>query len=105
MLRHMMLAAVFVLSGGYASTVLAEPVTEAKVEKVCGDMIEGGCSGNLCATGCTVTEGGKLVDYGCTFPNRSGATTATCNRIVMGRTAPTTTDSAVGDMSPVLDAD
>lgn len=105
MVRLMISAAFCISIGGFASMVLAEPVSEATVDKVCGDNIEGGCSGKLCATGCTVKEGGKLVDYGCTFPNKTGATKATCNRIVMGRTSPTTSGSDVGELSPVLEAD
>ena len=105
MVRLMISAAFCISFGGLASKVMAEPVSEATVDKVCGENIEGGCSGKLCATGCTVKEGGKLVDYGCTFPNKTGATKATCNRIVMGRASPTTSGSDVGDLSPVLEAD
>lgn len=105
MVRLMIAAAICISLGGFASKTLAETVSEATVEKVCGDNIEGGCLGKLCATGCTVKEGDKLVDYGCTFPNKTGKTKATCNRIVLGRTSPTTSGSDVGDLSPVLEAD
>lgn len=105
MVRLMIATAVCLSIAGFASKLLAEPVSEATVDKACGDQIESGCIGKLCASGCTKTEGGKVVDYGCTFPNRTGQTKATCNRIVMGRAAPTTSGSDVGDISPVLDAD
>jgi hypothetical protein len=101
-----MIATAFCLSlGGFASTAFAERVTEAAVEKACGDQIEGGCSGNQCATGCTKTEGGKLVDYGCTFPNKTGATAAVCTKIVIGRKVPTTPKSVVGATAPALKTD
>lgn len=88
MLRLIVATAICVSLSGLASKAIAERVTEPAVEKACGDQIEGGCSGDKCAIGCTKTEGGKLVDYGCVFPNKSGATKAVCNRIVMGRVGP-----------------
>lgn len=105
MVRLMIAAAMCLSLGSFASTALAERVTEAAVEKACGDQIEGGCSGNQCATGCTKTEGGKLVDYGCTFPNKTGKTAAVCNKIVIGRKAPTIPTGDVGGTSPALKTD
>ncbi len=73
------------LSAGYA---VAAPVSEATVEKACGDKIQGGCAGSTCATGCEKMEGGKLYSYGCTFPNKTGKTKASCSKTQMTRTAP-----------------
>lgn len=105
MVRLLIAVAVCASVGGLATMGLAERVTEEAVDKACGDKIEGGCAGKLCATGCTLNEGGKIVDYGCTFPNKTGATKATCNRIVVGRVSPSTSESDVGDVAPVLNAD
>ncbi len=105
MVRLMIATAICVSLGGFVGKAAAERVTEAAVEKACGDQIEGACSGGKCATGCTKTEGGKFVDYGCIFPDRVGKTKAVCNRITLGRTAPTTPKSDVGGTSPVLKAD
>ena len=105
MVRLMIAAAICVSLGGFASKAVAEPVTEAAVDKACGNQIEGGCLGNKCATGCTIKEGGKLVDYGCTFPNRTGKTKAVCNREIMGRKVQGTTKSDAGKTLPALKAD
>lgn len=86
MLRLVVATAICIIVGGLTSEAVAEPVSESTVEKACGDQIEGGCAGKLCATGCTKNENGKIVDYGCTFPNKTGKTKATCNRIVMNKT-------------------
>lgn len=84
MIRPVALAAVCFLMGlPLIGSIHAAPVSEATVEKACGDRIEGGCAGSQCAMGCEKTEGGKLVSYGCTFPNKTGKTKATCSRTVM----------------------
>lgn len=104
MIRLMIAVAVCISGSAVADRAVAAPVTEAVVEQACGDKIEGGCSGSQCATGCEKMEGGKLVSYGCVFPNKTGATKATCDRTVMTRkgTAKTT---ILGGSRPVLKAD
>lgn len=77
--------ATHVFSAGFFGGALAEQVkttviTESAVDKACGNQIEGGCIGKLCATGCTKIENGKPVDYGCTFPSKTGKTKATCTK-------------------------
>lgn len=96
-------AAICAFAASLPSIAVAEPVGEATVEKACGAKLEGGCIGKLCATGCTIKEGGKLVDYGCTFPSRTGKTKATCTRTVFNRTVPgTPKNSDAGGTGPVL---
>ncbi len=78
-------AAMCVFSEGFLGTAIAEQVkttviTESAVDKACGNQIEVGCIGKLCATGCTKIENGKPVDYGCTFPSKTGKTKATCTK-------------------------
>lgn len=102
MIRLIFTAAICGLVSGISFDAVAETVSEGTVERVCGDKIEGGCLGALCSTGCRVTENGKAVDYGCTFPNKTGKTTATCTRTPIGRAAPTTTDNKLGGTRPLL---
>ena len=94
------------ISFAAGGAVSAAPVSEATVEKACGDRIEGGCAGSQCATGCEKTEGGKLVSYGCTFPNKPGATKATCTRTVFRKGQSRNGNRTTGAGSPsVLRAD
>jgi hypothetical protein len=86
--RHTFTASVFLLALFFSGVASAVPVSEATVEKVCGDKIQGGCTGSTCATGCEKTEGGKIYTYGCTFPNKTGKTKADCHKTPIGRTAP-----------------
>jgi hypothetical protein len=84
-LRLSLAAAICVFAGGLSGTAVAEQVktttiTEAAVDKACGKQIESGCNDKLCASGCTKIEGGKPVEYGCTFPTTTGKTKATCTR-------------------------
>lgn len=83
MSRWLVVAAICLSGSLMAGAAYAAPVSEATVEKACGDRIQGGCAGSQCATGCEKTEGGQLVSYGCTFPNKTGKTKATCNRTVL----------------------
>lgn len=76
-------AACFLLGSSVGGGADAAPVSEATVEKACGDDIQGGCAGSQCAMGCERREGGKLVTYGCTFPNKTGKTKATCSKTVL----------------------
>jgi hypothetical protein len=88
MTRKTMVAVACILGaiafGGAASAeqVITTTVTEAAVDKACGEKIEGGCNDKLCATGCRKIENGKSVDYGCVFPNKTGKTKATCTKSV-----------------------
>lgn len=94
-------ACIFVLLP--ASSVLAERVSESTVERVCGDKIQGGCAGSTCATGCEKTENGTLYTYGCTFPNKTGATKATCTRTPIGRIGQSQIEGeAVGEKPLIL---
>jgi hypothetical protein len=83
MFRTVIAIAIFILSIGPFEGAIAAPVSEATVEKACGDKIQGGCAGDKCATGCTKVENGQLYDYGCTFSNKTGKTKAVCNKIKM----------------------
>jgi hypothetical protein len=85
--RLFVAAAICVFAGGLSSKAVAEQattttITESAVDKACGEQIESGCIGKLCASGCQKIENGKPVDYGCTFPNKSGKTKATCTKTV-----------------------
>jgi hypothetical protein len=71
-----------------AGSAFAKTVSESTVEKACGDSIEGGCSGKVCATGCEKTEGGHIYSYGCTFPNKTGKTKAKCSKTRIFRRVP-----------------
>jgi hypothetical protein len=85
--RLSLAAAICVLAEGLAGKAAAEQVkttviTETAVDEACGNQIESGCIGKLCATGCTKIENGKPVDYGCTFSSAAGKTKATCTKSV-----------------------
>ena len=105
MIRLMVAAAICIFLGGFASKAIAEPVTEAAVDKACGNQIESGCIGSKCASGCKIKEGGKLIDYGCTYPNKTGKTKAVCNRTPMSRKIQSTTKSDAGKTVPALKTD
>lgn len=83
MSRWLVVAAICLSGSFMTGTAYAAPVSEATVDKACGDRIQGGCAGSQCATGCEKTEGGKIVSYGCIFPNKTGKTKATCHRTVL----------------------
>jgi hypothetical protein len=63
MIRLIVAAVICVFVGGLSTQAFAAPVSEATVEKACGDKIQGGCVGDKCATGCEKTENGKLYSY------------------------------------------
>lgn len=90
---------------GLSVPALAVPVSEATVERVCGDKIQGGCAGDKCATGCEKMEGGKLYTYGCTFPNRTGKTKATCSKNQINRTGPGESRNQAAGRAPASKAD
>lgn len=103
MIRLAVAVAICVFMGSFAGNAIAEPVSESTVEKACGNKIEGGCAGATCATGCEKTEGGKLYTYGCTFPNKPGATKASCHKTPITRTGQGNSgNNAVGGTPPVL---
>ena len=104
MSRLIVLAAMCAFMWLPAHGALAAPVSESTVEKACGDKIQGGCAGDKCATGCEVTEGGNLVSYGCTFPNKSGKTKATCSKTIF-RSGQKSGNKAVGGGPSALKAD
>ena len=95
MIRLILAAAVCVLVGGLAGNAAAAPVSEAVVDEACGAEIESGCTKTTCATGCEKVEGGKLVSYGCVFPNRTGKTKATCARVPLESRAGGTNDGTM----------
>jgi hypothetical protein len=83
--RLFVAAAICVFAGGLSGKAVAEQVkttiiTETAVDNACGNQIESGCIGKLCASGCTKIENGKPVDYGCTFSSSAGKTKATCTK-------------------------
>lgn len=87
-----------------AGSASAAPVSEATVERACGDKIQSGCAGSKCAMGCEIKEGGNLVSYGCTFPNKTGNTKASCHRTVL-RTDPSSGNNIVRQSPSILKAD
>mgnify|MGYP007051659124 CR=1 FL=1 len=98
-------ASIFILLG-FSASAGAVPVSEATVERVCGDQIQGGCAGDKCSTGCEKVENGTIYTYGCTFPNRTGKTKATCSKDRLNRTAPVgDRKQAAGRTAPRLNAD
>lgn len=103
MLRLVIATAICVFFG---SDAFAERISEAAVEKACGNKIQGGCAGSKCATGCEKMENGTLYTYGCTFPNKTGATKATCSKSPITRTGQGKhQNKATGGMSRTLKAD
>jgi hypothetical protein len=86
MLRLIFASAILITVVGHTGTAVAAQtsVTEATVEKACGDQIEGGCIKKLCATGCRKKVNGKTYDYGCTFSSKPGKTKATCTKTLIG---------------------
>jgi hypothetical protein len=76
-LRIILAAGIYLILIGNVS---AAPVSEATVEKACGEKIEGGCNKTQCATGCQKKENGKTYDYGCVFSSKPGKTKAKCNK-------------------------
>ena len=90
MFRLSFASVIFFIVVGHTGTAVAEQisvtsVSEATVEKACGDQIEGGCKGKLCSTGCRKNEDGKTYDYGCTFSSKTGKTKATCTKTHVGK--------------------
>ena len=86
-LRLFVAAAICVFAGGLSGKAFAEQATtvsttESAVDKACGEQIESGCIGKLCASGCQKIENGNPVDYGCTFSSKAGKTKATCTKTV-----------------------
>jgi len=101
-----LLVAAICLSGTFiAGGASAAPVSESTVENACGDKIVAGCTSGICAMGCEKTEGGKLVAYGCTFPDKPGKTKATCTRTVMRPGQSSGGKSILSNMPSVLKAD
>jgi hypothetical protein len=110
MIKLIIAAVVCVFVAGLAGEAAAAEaktvsVSEATVEKACGDQIEGGCNGKICGTGCTKSEGGQIVDYGCTFPDRPGKTKATCTKTTFRTVGGGDLRPTVGATSPLLKAD
>ena len=107
---HLLVTTLAVVVAGifaHAPKAFAKPVSEARVDKACGDKMEINCSGRFCYSGCTKFEKGTLVDYNCVFPSRPGKTTAKCQKLTFRRGPQSADDrrpTNVGTRRPAADS-